>query len=182
MRVLEAYPFGKKSTMRTLGTCIAAAALALAVGSSTVPAGAQAGRVAASSADAAFVSTLLQEAHGQIVFAQFAEQRSHDASVRNLAAENLAAWSALADRLAAAAPSDMVAGDALTEAQQRMLDELGQTHPADFDAAYLRVVETDSARALRAFSDEAGTTNPKLRAAIDDVGQRFAHIEAATGQ
>ena len=168
--------------MRTLGTWLAVIALTLAVGSSAAPAGAQASRATLSAADSAFVSTILQEARGQIDFAQFAQQRSANPSVRELAAQTSAAWSALADQLMEIAPSDDPPGSALTAAQQRMLDELGQSYPSDFDAAYLRVAETDDARALQAFSDEAGTMNPDLRATIDECGQFFAQLEQATGQ
>lgn len=166
--------------MRTLGTAVAAVALALVVGSSVMPAGAEAGKNGFSPADNAFVSTVLQEAQGQIVFAEFAASRATSARTRQVADETAATWTALAQRFGAT--SSAPAAGPLTTAQQRMLDELSQTYPSDFDSAYLRVAETDTARVLQAFADESVTGNAYLRAAVEDTTPLFQYLDRADVQ
>jgi predicted outer membrane protein len=63
-----------------------------------------------------------------------------------------------------------------------MLDELSQTYPSDFDAAYLRVAETDTARVLQAFADERDTASSYVRATIDDATPLFQHLDRADAQ
>ena len=52
--------------------------------------------------------------------------------------------------------------EALTPAQERILAELRQTHDEDFDAAYVRIAETDYERVLEAFQDAGGSADPRI--------------------
>lgn len=165
--------------MRTIAAVIAAALLVTAVGTSTGPVAAQ--TAATSPADQAFVFSVLQEARGQIAFARFAEPRAQTIAVQRLAASTLDEWNELAGRLeTVAAANGEQRPRTLTPVQERTLSELRQTHAEDFDAAYVRVAETDYERVLAAFQDAAGSADPQVAAAIDAVRPDFERLGRQT--
>jgi len=167
--------------MKTLTGAIAAVLLATVVGASTGPIAAQS--VPASVADQAFVYSVLQEARGQIAFARFAEPRAQSVAVQRLASTTLDEWSALAGRLEAVAQANAEpTPEALTPAQQRIFAELRQTHTEDFDAAYVRVAETDFERVLEAFQGAAGSADPQIAATVQAVRPNFERLDRQTNE
>jgi predicted outer membrane protein len=167
--------------MKTITGAIAAVLLATVVGASTGPIAAQ--QVPASVADQAFVFSVLQEARGQIAFARFAEPRAQSVAVGRLASTTLDEWSALAARLEAVAQANGEPTPVdLTPAQQRILAELRQTHTEDFDAAYVRVAETDFERVLEAFRDAAGSADPQIAGTVEAARPTFERLDRQTNE
>ena len=165
--------------MRTITTAIAAALLAIAVGTSSGSVAAQSEVM--SSADQAFVFSVLQESRGQIAFARFAEPRAHAIAVQRLAATTLDEWTDLAGRLeSVAAANGEPTPRTLTAAQERILSELRQTHTDDFDAAYVRVAETDYDRVLAAFQGAGGSADPQIASTIEAVRPDFERLGRQT--
>lgn len=164
--------------MRTITAAIAAALLATVVGASAGPVAAQ---PSAAQADQAFVFSVLQEARGQVAFAHFAEPRAQTIAVQRLAASTLDEWSELAARLEAVASAN---GEPtprmLTPAQERILAELRQTHNEDFDAAYVRIAETDYERVLEAFQGAGSSVDPQIAATIEAVRPDFERLGRQT--
>jgi len=167
--------------MRIITATFAAALLATAIGASAGPIAAQS--TAALGSDQAFVFSVLQEARGQIAFARFAEPRAQTVAVRRLAETTLDEWSALAERLdAIAAAQHDSAPVALTPAQERILAELAQTHREDFDAAYVRIAETDYDRVVEAFRGEDGSADPAITNTIEAVRPNFERLDRQTNE
>ncbi len=170
--------------MKTLTGAIAAVLLATVVGTSTGPIAAQS--VPASVADQAFVFSVLQEAQGQIAFARFAEPRLQTvAGATSSRQRRSMKWSALAARLpkrslqanTEAAPSALTA-----RTTERIFAELRQTHTEDFDAAYVRVAETDFERVLEALRGAAGSADPQIAATVEAVRPNFERLDRQTNE
>jgi predicted outer membrane protein len=171
---------GTSATMRAIVTAFAALLLATAVGASAGPL-VNDPDLPAGPSDDEFVVAVLQEARGQIAFAEFAQSRAHAPAVRGLAVTTDAEWRALAARLEAVAAARNVTPPAgLDRAQQRILRELAQSAPDDFDAAYVRVAETDYARAAAAFRSEPASRDPAIAAAIEPSREAFDRLDRRT--
>jgi predicted outer membrane protein len=164
--------------MRTITAAIAVALLATVVGTSAGPVAAQA---SGAQADQPFVFSVLQEARGQVAFARFAQPRAQTIAVQRLAASTLDEWSELAGRLESVASANgEVAPSTLTAAQERIFAELRRTHAEDFDAAYVRIAETDYERVLEAFQGAGGLADPEIAATIDAVRPDFERLGRQT--
>jgi predicted outer membrane protein len=167
--------------MRAIVSAFAVLILATAVAASAGPLVNDPARPAIPSDDDEFVVAVLQQARGQIAFAHLAESRAHTTAVRGLASTTEAEWSALAARLEPLAAAHGVAPPhQLTGAQRRMMVELAQSDGVDFDAAYVRVAETDYDRAATAFRREVHTGDPAISGAVRAAQPDFDRLDRQT--
>ncbi|MBV8151684.1 MAG: DUF4142 domain-containing protein [Candidatus Eremiobacteraeota bacterium] len=113
--------------------------------------------------DKAFVYSLLQEAKGQIRFAQLAQERAQSDSTHLLADRVLREWQTVQTRLGEIAFEEAYpTPGAMNDEQSRTLDRLGHTQPEDFDMAYRQTIYNAYRHALAMLHDEESTSDQNL--------------------
>ena len=143
---------------------------------------ATAGAALAQTDDKAFTYAMLQEAQGQITFAQLAQQRAQSDTTRALADRAYREWQAVQTRLGGIAFAHAYpTPGALSDAQVAVLNRLGQTQPEDFDIAYLQVLRRGIGVALTRMGDEDSTSDQDLSAFVGRTRPMFRQTRDMAG-
>ena len=118
----------------------------------------------AQSDDKSFVYGMLQDAKGQIRFAQLAQERAQSQTARSLGSRVEREWTALQASLGQIAFSNAYpTPGALNADELAMLDRLGRTQPDDFDQAYFTLVQAAYDSALTRMTAQKSTTDGGLQ-------------------
>lgn len=123
---------------------------------------------AQSDADKKFLATAAQSDVNEIKLSQLAEQKATNPDVKAFAQKMIAEHTKMSDSMKPLAESwGLTAPTGLDDEHQKEYDKLNSLSGTDFDKQYIDQMVTDHAKALRAFTAEAGDTkDPKFRAAV----------------
>ena len=117
--------------------------------------------------DKSFVYGMLQEAKGQIRFAQLAQERALSQTVRGLGSRVERDWTAMQAALGQIAFSNAYpTPGALNADELATLDRLGRTQPDDFDQAYFNLVQAAYDSAMSRMTAERSTSDGALQSFI----------------